>query len=56
MNAPEAAQQATAAQAAPRTLGTGGLLILSIGTFTLSVDGFVLSGCCRRSPRPCTSR
>lgn len=30
--------------AAPRVLGTGGLFILSIGTFTLGVDGFVLSG------------
>lgn len=27
-----------------RTLGLSGLLILSIGTFTLGVDGFVLSG------------
>ncbi len=44
MKAPDTAQPATAAQAAPLTLGTGGLLILSIGTFTLGVDGFVLSG------------
>jgi predicted MFS family arabinose efflux permease len=46
MNTPDTTQPVTAkaAQAAPRTLGTGGLLILSIGTFTLGVDGFVLSG------------
>lgn len=35
---------AKATRVMPRTLGTGGLLILSIGTFTLGVDGFVLSG------------
>lgn len=46
MNTPNTTQPVTAkaAQATPRTLGTGGLLILSIGTFTLGVDGFVLSG------------
>lgn len=46
MNTPDTTQPVTAeaALAAPRTLGTGGLLILSIGTFTLGVDGFVLSG------------
>jgi DHA1 family inner membrane transport protein len=34
----------TAEFAAPRLLRTTDLLILSIGTFTLGVDGFVLSG------------
>jgi predicted MFS family arabinose efflux permease len=34
----------TAESAAPRLLRTTDLLILSIGTFTLGVDGFVLSG------------
>lgn len=29
---------------APRTLRTADLLILSIGTFALGVDGFFLSG------------
>lgn len=29
---------------APRTLGPAGLLVLAAGTFTLGVDGFVLSG------------
>lgn len=38
---PEAGQATTAA---PRTLRTADLLILSTGTFTLGVDGFVLSG------------
>jgi MFS transporter, DHA1 family, inner membrane transport protein len=46
MNAPHATAPATAkpGQATTRTLGAGGLLILAIGTFTLGVDGFVLSG------------
>jgi MFS transporter, DHA1 family, inner membrane transport protein len=42
--APDAAQAVTAEPAAPRTLRTADLLMLSIGTFTLGVDGFVLSG------------
>lgn len=41
---PDAGQAITAAPAAPRTLRTADLLMLSIGTFTLGVDGFVLSG------------
>jgi MFS transporter, DHA1 family, inner membrane transport protein len=46
VNTPDTAQRVTvkAVQGAPRALGTGGLPILSIGTFTLGVDGFVLSG------------
>jgi DHA1 family inner membrane transport protein len=42
--APGTTQPVTAAPAATRTLRTTHLLILSIGTFTLGVDGFVLSG------------
>jgi DHA1 family inner membrane transport protein len=42
--APDAGQAITAEPAAPRTLRTADLLMLSIGTFTLGVDGFVLSG------------
>jgi predicted MFS family arabinose efflux permease len=34
----------TAEPTATRTLGTRGLLVLATGTFTLGVDGFVLSG------------
>jgi MFS transporter, DHA1 family, inner membrane transport protein len=34
----------TAGPAQPRTLGTRGLLVIATGTFTLGVDGFVLSG------------
>jgi DHA1 family inner membrane transport protein len=34
----------TAREPAVRALSTAGLLILSVGTFTLGVDGFVLSG------------
>ncbi len=46
MNTANATQPGTAkpGQAITRTLGTRGLLILAIGTFTLGVDGFVLSG------------
>jgi MFS transporter, DHA1 family, inner membrane transport protein len=43
-SAPDAGEAITAEPAVPRALRTGGLLILSIGTFTLGVDGFVLSG------------
>jgi predicted MFS family arabinose efflux permease len=39
-----------------RTLRTVDLLVLSIGTFTLGVDGFVLSGLLPQVARPCTSR
>jgi predicted MFS family arabinose efflux permease len=42
--APDAGQAITAEPAAPRTLRTADLIALSIGTFTLGVDGFVLSG------------
>jgi DHA1 family inner membrane transport protein len=42
--APDAGQATAAGPTTPRTLGTAGLLILAIGTFTLGVDGFVLSG------------
>jgi MFS transporter, DHA1 family, inner membrane transport protein len=41
---PDAGQATTAERTAPRTLRTADLLMLSIGTFTLGVDGFVLSG------------
>ena len=46
MNTTNTAQPVTAkpGQAIAHTLGTRGLLILAIGTFTLGVDGFVLSG------------
>ena len=45
MHTPPDADQAIAAEpAAPRTLRTADLVMLSIGTFTLGVDGFVLSG------------
>jgi MFS transporter, DHA1 family, inner membrane transport protein len=46
MNTPNATAPITAkpGQAIAHTLGTRGLLILAIGTFTLGVDGFVLSG------------
>jgi MFS transporter, DHA1 family, inner membrane transport protein len=42
--APDTKHPVMARPAAMRTLRTGDLLILSIGTFTLGVDGFVLSG------------
>ena len=42
--ASDAGQAITAEPTAPRTLRTADLLVLSIGTFTLGVDGFVLSG------------
>ena len=42
--ASDVAQAVTAEPAAPRTLRTADLVMLSIGTFTLGVDGFVLSG------------
>lgn len=42
--APDTQHASTAEPAATRTLRTVDLLILSIGTFTLGVDGFVLSG------------
>lgn len=42
--APDTHHAITAGPAATRTLRTVDLLILSIGTFTLGVDGFVLSG------------
>jgi DHA1 family inner membrane transport protein len=43
-SAPDTHLPVTAGPAAARTLRTSGLLILSAGTFTLGVDGFVLSG------------
>jgi MFS transporter, DHA1 family, inner membrane transport protein len=43
-SAPKTSHPVTAEAAATRTLRTVDLLILSIGTFTLGVDGFVLSG------------
>jgi DHA1 family inner membrane transport protein len=42
--APGTSQPVNPGPAAPRMLRTRDLLILSIGTFTLGVDGFVLSG------------
>ena len=43
-SAPTTSHPVTAEPTATRTLRTADLLILSIGTFTLGVDGFVLSG------------
>ena len=43
-SAPNANHPVMAEPTAMRTLRTTDLLILSIGTFTLGVDGFVLSG------------
>ncbi len=43
-SAPKTRHPVTAQPAATRMLRTTDLLILSIGTFTLGVDGFVLSG------------
>jgi predicted MFS family arabinose efflux permease len=43
-NPTRAGSAGPAGPTAPRVLGITGLLILSIGTFTLGVDGFVLSG------------
>jgi MFS transporter, DHA1 family, inner membrane transport protein len=43
-SAPDTNRPVMAGPAATRTLGTRGLLVLAIGTFTLGVDGFVLSG------------
>jgi MFS transporter, DHA1 family, inner membrane transport protein len=43
-SAPDTSLPVMAGPAAARPLRTTGLLILSIGTFTLGVDGFVLSG------------
>ena len=42
--APDTDHPVTAEPTTVRTLRTADLLILSIGTFTLGVDGFVLSG------------
>jgi DHA1 family inner membrane transport protein len=43
-SAPKTSQPVTAEPAATRLLRPADLLILSVGTFTLGVDGFVLSG------------
>ena len=43
-SAPDAGEAITAEPTAPRALRTADLITLSIGTFTLGVDSFVLSG------------